>query len=70
MGKPVDRLEPRLRLVPPGLFPVGRVQRLLRKGNRVGVSAGAPVYVAAVLEYLTAEILDTLDSNVKSTRTV
>uniref|UniRef100_A0A8C7IVE2 Histone H2A n=1 Tax=Oncorhynchus kisutch TaxID=8019 RepID=A0A8C7IVE2_ONCKI len=35
-------------------FPVGRVHRLLRKGNyaeRVG--AGAPVYLAAVLEYLT-----------------
>nr|XP_021506222.1 histone H3.3-like [Meriones unguiculatus] len=34
-------------------FPVGRVHRLLRKGNyaeRVG--AGAPVYMAAVLELL------------------
>ncbi|XP_042587895.1 histone H2A, sperm-like [Cyprinus carpio] len=39
-------------------FPVGRVHRLLRKGNyaqRVG--AGAPVYLVAVLEYLTVEIL-------------
>ncbi|GBN84349.1 hypothetical protein AVEN_7812-1 [Araneus ventricosus] len=39
-------------------FPVGRIHRLLRKGNyaeRVG--AGAPVYLAAVLEYLAAEVL-------------
>eukprot|EP00249_Psilotum_nudum_P006833 c20096_g2_i1 orf=93-509(+) len=40
-------------------FPVGRLARYLKKGRyaqRVGT--GAPVYLAAVLEYLAAEILE------------
>ncbi|KAH3764943.1 Histone H2A [Pelomyxa schiedti] len=40
-------------------FPVGRIHRMLRTGNfadRIG--AGAPIYLAAVLEYLTAEIIE------------
>lgn len=39
-------------------FPVGRIARFLKSGKyaeRVG--AGAPVYLAAVLEYLAAEVL-------------
>lgn len=40
-------------------FPVGRIHRLLKKGNyaeRIGT--GSAVYFAAVLEYLCAEILE------------
>lgn len=39
-------------------FPVGRIARFLKAGKyaeRVG--AGAPVYLAAVLEYLAAEVI-------------
>lgn len=40
-------------------FPVGRIHRLLRNGKyseRVG--GGAPIFMAAVLEYLVAEVLE------------
>eukprot|EP00977_Amphora_coffeiformis_P005428 scaffold1151_cov152-Amphora_coffeaeformis.AAC.4 len=40
-------------------FPVGRIGRYLRLGNyATRMGAGAPVYLAAVLEYLCAEILE------------
>ena len=41
------------------VFPVGRIKRFLRDGrfsNRV--SPGAPVFLAAVLEYMAAELLE------------
>ncbi|GAB2285984.1 hypothetical protein Dimus_020409 [Dionaea muscipula] len=50
--------KPVSRSVKAGLqFPVGRIGRYLKKGRyaqRVGT--GAPVYLAAVLEYLAAEV--------------
>ena len=40
-------------------FPVGRIARYLKKGKyATRVGAGAPVYLAAVLEYLAAEVLE------------
>ena len=40
-------------------FPVGRLNRFLRDGRYAArIGGGAPVYLAAVLEYLAAEILE------------
>ncbi|NXC76266.1 H2AX protein, partial [Anhinga anhinga] len=40
-------------------FPVGRVHKLLKRGNYADrISPGAAIYLAAVLEYLSAEILE------------
>ncbi|MCL7048338.1 hypothetical protein MKW94_019249 [Papaver nudicaule] len=55
-----DRKKAMTKSVKAGLqFPVGRITRFLKKGRyaqRLG--SGAPVYMAAVLEYLAAEVLE------------
>ncbi|VAH57598.1 unnamed protein product [Triticum turgidum subsp. durum] len=60
-----DRKKAVTRSVKAGLqFPVGRIGRYLKKGRyaqRVG--SGAPVYLAAVLEYLAAEVCADLAGN-------
>ncbi|XP_043922991.1 histone H2A-beta, sperm-like [Protopterus annectens] len=59
-GKKPEKGKIKTRSAKAGLcFPVGRIHRLLRKGKyaeRIGT--GAPVYLAAVLEYLTAEMME------------
>ncbi|TRY64543.1 hypothetical protein DNTS_022661 [Danionella cerebrum] len=41
------------------IFPVGRLLRFFKKDlHRQRISVATPVYTAAVLEYLTAEILE------------
>ena len=41
------------------IFPVGRLGSMLRRGRYAKqIAAGAPVYLAAVMEYLTAEMLE------------
>ena len=50
-------------------FPVGRFARLLRKGNyapRIG--SGASIYLAAVIEYLCAEVLELAGNACKDNR--
>ena len=40
-------------------FPVGRIERHLRKGKYASrISSSASVYMAAALEYLSAEVLE------------
>ncbi|EMS47804.1 Protein H2A.6 [Triticum urartu] len=68
--KGVARKKAVTRSVRAGLqFPVGRIGRYLKKGRyaqRVG--SGAPVYLATVLEYLAAEVLELAGDAAKETK--
>lgn len=59
-GKALEKKTVRSRSSKAGIqFPVGRIGRYLKDGRyaqRIG--SGAPVYLAAVLEYLIAEIIE------------
>ena len=59
-AKPAGEKKQKSRSERAGLqFPVGRIHRLLAQGHYAErIAGGAPIYLAAVLEYLTAEILE------------
>jgi hypothetical protein len=58
-GQQQSKKKPTLRSVQAGVvFPVARLERYLRARKNVErISGGTAVFLAAVLEYLTAEIL-------------
>lgn len=40
-------------------FPVGRIHRLLKRGKySERIAGGAPIYLASIIEYLVAEVLE------------
>ncbi|VDM62065.1 unnamed protein product [Angiostrongylus costaricensis] len=50
-------------------FPVGRLHRMFRKGNYAArIGGGAPVYLAAVLEYLAAEALELVGNGARDNK--
>jgi histone H3/H4 len=59
-GRGKSKKKPTSRSAKAGLqFPVGRVHRHLKLGKYAGrTSSGAPVYLAAVMEYVAAEVLE------------
>ncbi|CEM06742.1 unnamed protein product [Vitrella brassicaformis CCMP3155] len=59
-GKTAEKTKKVRQEVRAGLqFPVGRIAKYLKKGRYAKrVAKGAPIYMAAVLEYLCAEVLE------------
>jgi histone H2A len=59
-GKAVERKSARSRSSKAGIqFPVGRIGRFLKDGRYAArIGSGAPIYLAAVIEYIVAEILE------------
>lgn len=50
-------------------FPIGKIGRWMKEGafaSRIGV--GGPIFLAAVLEYLTAEVLEMAGTHAKETK--
>lgn len=51
------------------VFPVGRVHRLLKRGRYVKrIGNSAPVFLAAVMEYIIAEVLELAGNVTKDTK--
>lgn len=70
VGRGAHHSKPVSRSVRAGLaFPVGRIHRFLRKGRYAArIGGGASIYLAAVLEYLTAELIELSGNAAKDNR--